>query len=259
MTTKEIVNIIESEYPKYSQEIWDNSGLLIDNDNAEINGILICFDITEDTINEAIERNCNFIISHHPLFINGLKKISSETYTERVIRQAIKNDIAIYCCHTPVDKSRNGISFKMATELGLENIDFLDKDAANDFGLGIIGSLKQALDPTDFVKLVKEKFSLPTIRHSQFPDNQIKTVAFCGGSGASLINKALAKQADAYICGDIKHHDYFNSQEGILLIDAGHFETEIAIKDLFFSVFSKKIPNFAVYLAKTDKSPINYF
>ena len=161
MTTKEIVNIIESEYPKFSQEIWDNSGLLIDNDNAKINGILICFDITEDTINEAIERNCNFIISHHPLFINGLKKISSETYTERVIRQAIKNDIAIYCCHTPVDKSRNGISFKMATELGLENIDFLDKDAANDFGLGIIGSLKQALDPTDFVKLVKEKFSLP--------------------------------------------------------------------------------------------------
>ena len=75
MTTKEIVNIIESEYPKYSQEIWDNSGLLIDNDNAEINGILICFDITEDTINEAIERNCNFIISHHPLFFAGVKKI----------------------------------------------------------------------------------------------------------------------------------------------------------------------------------------
>ncbi len=259
MTTKEIVNIIESEYPKFSQEIWDNSGLLIDNENASISGILICFDITEDTINEAIERNCNFIISHHPLFINGLKKFSSETYTERVVRQAIKNDIAIYCCHTPVDKSRNGISFEMAKELGLENVDFLSKDADKDFGLGIIGELKEALEASEFIKLVKDTFSLPIIRHSQLPTGKIKTVAFCGGSGASLISSALKAKADAYICGDIKHHDYFNSLEGILLIDAGHFETEIAIKDLFFELFSKKIPNFAVYLAKTDKSPINYF
>ena len=107
--------------------------------------------------------------------------------------------------------------------------------------------------------LVKETFSLPIITHSQLPANKIKTVAFCGGSGASLIASALNAKADAYICGDIKHHDYFNSLEGILLIDAGHFETEIAIKDLFFSVKKKKIPNFVVYLAKTDKSPINYF
>ena len=79
MTTREIVNIIESEYPKFSQEIWDNSGLLIDNENAETTGILICFDITEKSIHEAIEKKCNFIISHHPLFINGLKKISRDT------------------------------------------------------------------------------------------------------------------------------------------------------------------------------------
>ncbi len=259
MTTKEICNIIESEYPKFSQEVWDNSGLLIDNENAEIKGILICFDITENTITEAIEKNCNFIISHHPLFINGLKKISSETYTERVIRKAIKNDIAIYCCHTPVDKSKNGISFKMAELLELENVDFLSKDTDKEFGLGIIGELKEALNPIDFIQYVKDKFSLPLIRHSQLPENKIKTVAFCGGSGASLIGCAINKKADAYICGDIKHHDYFSGLDGLLLIDAGHFETEVNIKDLFFSVFSKKIPNFVVYLAKTDKSPINYF
>lgn len=259
MTTKEIVNIIESEYPKFSQEIWDNSGLLIDNENAEITGILICFDITENSINEAIDKNCNFIISHHPLFINGLKKISQDTYTERCVRLAIKNDIAIYCCHTPVDKSRHGISFKMAEKLGLENVDFLSKDADKDFGLGIVGHLKQAMSPLDFISLVKETFGQNIIRYNLIKEKPIKKVAFCGGSGASLISSALKVEADAYICGDIKHHDYFSSQEGILLIDAGHFETEIAIKDLFFSVFSKKIPNFAVYLAKTDKSPINYF
>lgn len=259
MTTREIVNIIESEYPKFSQEIWDNSGLLIDNENAEIKGILICFDITEDSINEALQNNCNFIISHHPLFINGLKKISQDTYTERIVRKAIKNDIAIYCCHTPVDKSRSGISFKMAEKLGLEKVDFLSKDSDKDFGLGIVGELKNPMNPMDFIKLVKETFNQNQVRYSLDQEKQIKKVAFCGGSGASLISSALKANADAYICGDIKHHDYFNSQEGILLIDAGHFETEIAIKELFFSVFSKKIPNFAVYLAKTDKSPIKYF
>ena len=114
MTTREIVNIIESEYPKFSQEIWDNSGLLIDNENAETTGILICFDITEESIKEAIENGCNFIISHHPLFINGLKKISQDTYTERCVRLAIKNDIAIYCCHTPVDKSHHGKRYSIS-------------------------------------------------------------------------------------------------------------------------------------------------
>lgn len=258
MTTREIVNIIESEYPKFSQEIWDNSGLLIDNENAETTGILICFDITENTITEAINRGCNFIISHHPLFINGLKKISQDTYTERCVRLAIKHDIAIYCCHTPVDKSRNGISFAMAEKLGLTNVDFLSKDEGGDFGLGIIGELSKPLKPIDFISLVKEKFGLSTIRYALNQEKDIKKVAFCGGSGASLISAALNAKADAYICGDIKHHDYFSSLEGVLLIDAGHFETEIGIKDLFLAVFSKKIPNFAVYLAKTDKSPINY-
>ena len=259
MTTREIVNIIESEYPKFSQEIWDNSGLLIDNENTEITGILICFDITENSIKEAIDKKCNFIISHHPLFINGLKKISQDTYTERCVRLAIKNDIAIYCCHTPVDKSRHGISFKMAETLGLQNVDFLNKDTDKDFGLGIIGEFEDAMNPMDFIKLVKDTFDQNTVRYSQEKEKQIKKVAFCGGSGASLIGSALQAKADAYICGDIKHHDFFSSEEGILLIDAGHFETEIEIKDLFFSVFSKKIPNFAVHLAKTDKSPINYF
>jgi dinuclear metal center YbgI/SA1388 family protein len=175
------------------------------------------------------------------------------------VHLAIKNDIAIYCCHTPVDKSRHGISFKMAEKLGLENVDFLSKDADKDFGLGIVGELTQAMNPMDFIALVKETFSQDKVRYSLNKEKPIKKVAFCGGSGASLINSALKTKADAYICGDIKHHDFFSSQEGILLIDAGHFETEIAIKDLFFSVFSKKIPNFAVYLAKTDKSPIKYF
>ena len=259
MTTREIVNIIESEYPKFSQEIWDNSGLLIDNENAETTGILICFDITEESIKEAIENGCNFIISHHPLFINGLKKISQDTYTERCVRLAIKNDIAIYCCHTPVDKSRHGISFKMAEKLGLENVDFLCKDADGDFGLGIVGEFKEAMNTMDFISLVKNTFAPSAVRYATKGEKTIKKVAFCGGSGASLIPSAMKAKADAYICGDIKHHDFFNSQEGILLVDAGHFETEIEIKDLFFSVFSKKIPNFAVHLAKTDKSPINYF
>ena len=259
MTTREIVNIIESEYPKFSQEIWDNSGLLIDNENADITGILICFDITEESIKEAIEKNCNFIISHHPLFISGLKKISTGSYTERCVRLAIKNDIAIYCCHTPVDKSRRGISFKMAEKLGLQNVDFLSKDEGQDFGLGIVGELKEAMNTMDFISLVKNTFSPSAVRYAIKDEKPIKKVAFCGGSGASLISSAMKAKADAYICGDIKHHDFFGCQEGILLVDAGHFETEIEIKDLFFSVFSKKIPNFAVHLAKTDKSPINYF
>ena len=236
MTTKEIVNIIESEYPKFSQEIWDNSGLLIDNDNAKINGILICFDITEDTINEAIERNCNFIISHHPLFFSGLKRIDFSTSEGKIVELLIKNDIAVYAAHTNMDAAENGINQRLAQMFELQDIQVLEP-VDETCGIGRFGDLKEKMSIEDFGELVKEKLNTPFVRACG--GGEIKKLAICSGSGGDYFKLAKENSCDALLTGDVKYHDALDAVScGISLIDAGHFPTEKLVCDIFEEILN---------------------
>ncbi len=125
MRTKDICNTIEEFAPLCLQEDWDNAGLLIDNGNAEVTGVLFCLDVTEEIMKEALTKKCNFILSHHPLIFSGVKKITGSTYIERCVMSAIKNNIAIYAAHTNADSVNNGVSGVMCNKLGLENCTIL--------------------------------------------------------------------------------------------------------------------------------------
>lgn len=121
MKTFEICQYLDSLFPLAYQEDYDNSGLLIGDPQNEVLGILICFDLTEKIIDEAIAENKNLIVSHHPLIFKGLKKINNNSSSERIITKAIKNDISIYAAHTNLDNSKNGINGYMGNLLGLKN------------------------------------------------------------------------------------------------------------------------------------------
>ena len=121
MTVKDITNYLEEIAPLKYAENFDNVGLLVGNYNTKIFGVLVTLDTLEETVNEAIAKNCNLIISFHPIIFGGLKKINGNSYVERVVLKAIKNDIAIYATHTALDNSRNGVSAKIANVLGLTN------------------------------------------------------------------------------------------------------------------------------------------
>lgn len=125
MKVKEIISIIEKFAPLSYQESYDNSGLIVGNNNDEVTGVLISLDCIEEIIDEAIETNCNLIIAHHPIVFEGLKKLNGNNYIERTVIKAIKNNIAIYAAHTNLDNTHNGVSFKIAEKLGLRNIKVL--------------------------------------------------------------------------------------------------------------------------------------
>ena len=120
-----IIKSIENFAPKALQESWDNSGLLVGNANHEIKSALITLDITEAVIDDAILHGDELIIAHHPLIFGGLKKITGKTEVERVVIKAIQNNIAIYAAHTNIDVVQNGVSWRMAQKLGLQNIQTL--------------------------------------------------------------------------------------------------------------------------------------
>lgn len=122
---REIINYLELIAPVAFQEEYDNSGLLIGNDQEPVKQILITLDITEAVIKEAIETGCNLIIAHHPLIFKGIKKLTGNNYVERAILLAIKNDIAIYGIHTNLDNIKTGVNRKIAEKVGLANLSIL--------------------------------------------------------------------------------------------------------------------------------------
>lgn len=121
MFIKEITNYIEELAPLKYAEDFDNVGLLVGNYNTKVSGILVTLDTLEETVEEAIAKKCNLIVSFHPIVFSGLKKLNGNSYVERVVLKAIKNDIAIYATHTALDNSKNGVSAKICEVLGLRN------------------------------------------------------------------------------------------------------------------------------------------
>lgn len=121
MTIKDVTSYIEEIAPLKYAEDFDNVGLLVGNYTTKVNGVLVTLDTLEETVDEAIQNNCNLIVSFHPIIFSGLKKLNGKNYVERAVLKAIKNDIAIYATHTALDNSKVGVSAKMCEVLGLRN------------------------------------------------------------------------------------------------------------------------------------------
>jgi dinuclear metal center YbgI/SA1388 family protein len=121
MNIREVTNYLEELAPLSYAEDFDNVGLLVGNYHTEVSGVLVTLDTLEETVAEAVSKNCNLIISFHPIIFSGLKKLNGDSYVERVVLEAIKNNIAIYATHTALDNSKKGVSAKMCEVLGLKN------------------------------------------------------------------------------------------------------------------------------------------
>lgn len=125
MKIAEIISFLEAVAHPSLQEHYDNAGLITGNASWECKGIIISLDATEEVVKEAIDKKYNLVIAHHPIIFSGLKKINGKNYVEQTVITAIKNDIAIYAIHTSLDNIMGGVSHKMATMLGLQNISIL--------------------------------------------------------------------------------------------------------------------------------------
>ncbi len=131
MKIKDITSIIEDFAPLSLQESYDNAGLIIGDRNMTATGALLTLDITEAVVDEAIEKNYNLIISHHPILFKGLKKITGSNFEERIVIKAIKNDIAIYAAHTNIDNVKNGVNGRICDLLKLQNCKILSPKKGN--------------------------------------------------------------------------------------------------------------------------------
>lgn len=126
-------------------------------------------------------------------------------------------------------------------------------------GSGAIGFFEDSVDTKHFLKLVKDTFRIPFIRHTRILSEKISSVALCGGSGSSFLSDARKAGADVFISADFKYHQFFDAENRILIIDIGHFESEQYTLEIFYDLLIKNLPNFAIRFTKVNTNPINYF
>ena len=364
MKIDDIISFLESMAHPSLQEHYDNAGLVIGDKNWKCTGIICSLDATEEVIKEAIAKNYNLVVAHHPIIFGGLKKINGKNYVEKTVITAIKNDVAIYAIHTNLDNVVNGVNGKIARLLGLQNISILSpkestlkklftfvplnraeevrnaifkagggqignysecsfnaegvgtfkgeegtnpyvgeagkqhreneikievifpawlennivtsmkaahpyEEVAYDIinlankhqgiGSGVVGELTEPMNEMNFLTPLKKIFNLQVIRHTALLNRPVKKIALCGGAGSFLVSAALAAGADIYITADMKYHEFFDANGGMLIADIGHYESEQFTIDLLAEILEQKFPNFAVLKTKVQTNPVKYF
>jgi len=225
----EVVDALERFAPLPLEESYDNAGLQIGLTEAEVSGALLCLDVTESVIDEAIRKGCNMIVSHHPLIFRKLAHITGLTYVERCVAKAIKNDITIVAMHTNLDAVEGGVNDQIAERLGLENVRFFGRQQMVDErngGNGVVGNLPSPLEPREFIQKVKNIFHVKCMQTNQLLDYPIRSVAVCGGAGSFLIDEAISEGADAFITGEVGYHEFFGREHMIQVLALGHYQSE---------------------------------
>lgn len=268
LKVKNIEKIMEEYAPKNLKESYDNVGLMVGNSESEITAILVALDCTLEVIKEAKDKNCNFILTHHPLLFRKPSNITTNTLLGKKIIKLIKNDINLYSSHTNLDVAKNGINDLITEILGYENSIVMERLEENlSFeqyrGIGRMVTLKKPVTLEKLCLQIKNKLNTPQLRYAGNENSLIKKVAIINGSGQDFFSLAKAKGADCIVTGDTTYHyvsDY--KEENISIIDAGHFATEWPAVKAVANVLREKLNNEgyknSVIVSENSKDPYKF-
>ena len=259
MKIRDIIAPIEEFAPLSLQESYDNAGLVVGRLDDELQGgVLLAVDVTEAVIEEAIEKGCGLIITHHPIIFHPLKRLNSASVVERCVEMAIRNNIALYACHTNLDSAPNGMSWRVGEMLGLCDMEVL-QPTIEGAGFGVVGTLTEGESEEAFLRRVQSVFGVKALRHSALLGHDVRRVAICTGAGASLMSEARASGCDIYLTADLKYNDFYTPDSHFVVVDMGHFESEFCVIAILFDILSKIFINFALHKSAQSKNPVHYF
>ena len=228
MLLREILDRLEQLSPASFAMDWDNSGLQLGDRDAEIRRVLIAVDATKEVIEEAVELKADLILTHHPMIFSPIKNIVKDDVLGNKILTLAEHHIAVFSMHTNFDVI--GMADEVADRLNLKHKRVLEVTFEDDIskeGLGRYGMLPREMSLKELAEEVKIKFKIPGVVMYGDGDAIVEKVGILGGSGASVIPNAIQNKCQVLITGDLKYHEVLDAmQEGLCLIDAGHFGIE---------------------------------
>ncbi len=221
MRVSEFVEKMQAIAPNELKMDYDNVGLLIGPEKQEIKRVLVALDCSTITAREAIEWGADLMLTHHPVFFRGTKRISPDDPATAGAYMLIRHGIGLFAAHTNLDAANGGVNDALAETLGVKNAVPMGED-----GLGRIGTLENPVKFGDFAKMVGERLNT-AVRVTGDGEKIISKVALIGGAAGEYADVARDAGADVFVTGECRHHEALYAREmGLCLIDAGHYETE---------------------------------
>lgn len=238
------MQVIEAAYPKSAALSFDNVGLQAGRAGKEVNKVYLALDATDQVIEAAKSAGADMLITHHPLIFSPLKSVTDEDFVSRRIVKLIQSDISYYAMHTNYDVL--GMAKLSGEILGLTDTEVLDITSDTDEGpegIGRVGSLAAPMTLKECCVYVKERLKLGSVKVFGDMEGEVSTLAVSPGSGKSAVRPAIEKGADVLVTGDIGHHDGLDAvEQGLSIIDAGHYGTEYIFIEDMKKFLEKKLP-----------------
>ncbi len=228
MKISNFLEAMEREVPARYACSWDHVGLLVGDRDAEVRRILVALDAGDEAVRLAEERECDLIVTHHPLLFHPMERVLEQDVIGRRVRRMIRSGISYFAMHTNFDIVK--MADINARDLGLLRPCVLEKigeDERGVYGFGRIGDLEKPQSLAAFAEKVKKACRLDAVRVYGNPETAVRRAAVASGSGKSAIPDAIREGAGVIVTGDVDYHTAIDSvAEGIAIIDAGHYGTE---------------------------------
>lgn len=240
MKLKEIIRKIENKYPLNLAYDWDNVGLMVGDFDSDIKKIMTVLEANESVIDEAVDKNIDLIVTHHPFIFGKMNRITTENLKGKLIHKLIKNNISIYSMHTNFDIAFEGLNDYFMDIMEFKNIKVLDKIDSNKdycdgkvYGLGRIGELENSITLKELCNKLKNTLKADSLKVVGNLEKEISKVSVVTGSGSEFAKLALKEGADVILTGDVKYHEAQDILDmGMNLVDCGHFDSEDIFKDV---------------------------
>lgn len=236
MKCSEIIRLLGELAPESCACDWDNPGLLAGRSDKEVKKIYIALDAEDSVVEEAIRREADLLLTHHPLIFQPIRKVNDQNFITRRLVKLIQADISYYAMHTNFDSAPGCMADLAAERLSmlrcepLETMGELEQENGSvAYGIGKIGELEQAVSVKKLAETVKDKFELPFVQvyGPGLMEREVTRIAVCPGAGGSVIQDAIDKGAQVLVTGDISHHQGIDAAaRGMAVIDAGHYGLE---------------------------------
>ncbi len=255
-----IINFLQDFAPLSLAESWDNVGLLLGETEQPVRRIMTCLTLTPDVADEAVQKNVDLIVSHHPILFRPVQKLTSQTSEGRMVLKLIQSRIAVYSPHTAFDSARDGINQQLATGLQLTDIKPLRPapDAEQpDVGGGRWGTLPESCSLAELVERVRLLLRIEQVPVVANLSKRITTVAVACGSAGEFLTDALAAGCDAFLTGETRFHTCLDAKENdIALLLPGHYATERPGIERLSTLLQQQFPDLNVWPSAVERDPI---
>lgn len=266
MKVREVVQALETLAPPALAEAWDNTGLLVGDEEAPVERVLLTIDLTPEVLEEALASRAQLVVAYHPVLFEPLRRLTTATPAARIVLAAARAGLAVHSPHTALDAAPGGVNDWLAEALGPASVVPLalagpepDDSEPAERGPGRLATLREPAELSELVSRVRAHLGARRLLVAEAPRAPLRhaVVGLCAGAGSSLLPAALARGATVFLTGEMRHHDVLAAQAaGGSVLLAGHTNTERGYLPRLAQRLGAALPDLVIRLSERDRDPL---